>query len=278
MNETKTHTVLISLHNGLGDLILTFPYVNHLLAKNYIVTFETVTYNFDLIKYFFNESVNLIPYTHSLDYSQKYKQYDYVVNLNNIYRFNDMSKKFKDKHAMELNRQILVMFLFLNSHIRDVPNSLSLSNPFKIKKTLTNQILFFSNSRSADNRKINQLTLDNIKKFYKDRNDIIIDPRYSNLYELCEAINNAKLVVTVDTGTLHLSEILSTPWIGLFTNNCENILSKYYVHNKYIIKSNVHCSPCNYHGGGCDKNTNGEFECINGFDSTHIISTIENLV
>ena len=125
--------------------------------------------------------------------------------------------------------------------------------------------------------KINQITLDNIKIFYKDRNDVIIDPHYSNLYELCGSINNAKLVVTVDTGTLHLSEILSTPWIGLFTNNCENILSKYYTHNRSIIKSNIACSPCNYHGGGCPRNNDNEFNCINGFDSTQIISTIENL-
>jgi ADP-heptose:LPS heptosyltransferase len=270
-------SVLISLHNGVGDLILTFPYINHLLIKNYIVTFETVPYNFDLIKYFFKDSVKLISYTNQLNYLEKYKEHDYVVNLNNMYRLNDISKHFKDKHAMELNRQILVMFLFLNSNIKDVPDFLSLSNPFNFKKNPANQILFFSNSRSAENRKINQITLDNIKIFYKDRNDIIIDTHYSNLYEMCEAINNAKFVVTVDTGTLHLSEILSTPWIGLYTNNSENILSKYYIHNRSIIKSNIACSPCNYHGGGCDRNNDNEFNCINGFDSTQIISTIENL-
>lgn len=272
------NSVLISIHNGIGDLILTFPFIDYLLKNNYKVTFETVTYNFDLVKYFFNETVNLIPYTNQLDYLEKYKQYDYVVNLNNMYRLNDISKDFKDKHAMQLNRQILMSFLFLNSNIKDIPMSLSLSEPFKFNKNASNQILFFSNSRSADNRKINDITLDNIKLFYKDRNDVIIDPRYSNLYELCEAINNAKLVVTVDTGTLHLSEILSTPWVGLYTNNSENILSKYYIHNKYIIKSTIPCSPCNYHGGGCAKNINNEFECINGFDSNQIISVVENLI
>jgi ADP-heptose:LPS heptosyltransferase len=272
------NSVLISLHNGIGDLILTFPYIKNLLDKSYNITFETVSYNFDLIKYFFNENVNLIPYTNHLDYLEKYKQYDYVVNLNNMYRLNDISNHFKDKHAMQLNRQILMSFLFLNSNIKDIPMSLSLSEPFKFNKNPSNQILFFSNSRSADNRKINDITLDNIKSFYKDRIDVIIDPRYSNLYELCEAINNAKLVVTVDTGTLHLSEILSTHWVGLYTNNSENILSKYYIHNKYIIKSTVPCSPCNYHGGGCAKNNNNEFECINGFDSNQIISIVENLI
>lgn len=272
------NSVLISIHNGIGDLILTFPFIDYLLKNNYEVTFETVTYNFELVKYFFNETVNLIPYTNQLDYLEKYKQYDYVVNLNNMYRLNDISNHFKDKHAMQLNRQILMSFLFLNSNIKDIPMSLSLSEPFKFNKNPSNQILFFSNSRSADNRKINDITLDNIKSFYKGRIDVIIDPRYSNLYELCEAINNAKLVVTVDTGTLHLSEILSTPWVGLYTNNSENILSKYYIHNKYIIKSTVPCSPCNYHGGGCAKNNNNEFECINGFDSNQIISIVENLI
>lgn len=272
------NNILISLHNGIGDLILTFPHVKNLLDKSYNITFETVPYNFDLIKYFFNENVNLIPYTNQLNYLEKYKQYDYVVNLNNMYLLNDISNQFRDDHAKQLNRQILMSFLFLNSNIKDIPVSLSLSEPFKFNKNPSNQILFFSNSRSADNRKINDITLDNIKSFYKGIIDVIIDPRYSNLYELCEGINNAKLVVTVDTGTLHLSEILSTPWIGLYTNNSENILSKYYIHNKYIIKSTVPCSPCNYHGGGCAKNNNNEFECVNGFDSNQIISIVENLI
>jgi len=30
-------------------------------------------------------------------------------------------------------------------------------------------------------------------------------------------------------------------------------------------------------GGGCPRNNDNEFNCINGFDSTQIISTIENL-
>ena len=272
------NNILISLHNGIGDLVLTFPHIKNLLDKNYNITFETVHYNFDLIKYFFNENVNLIPYTNRLNCLEKCKQYDYVVNLNNMYLLNDIANQFRDDHAKQLNRQLLVYFLFRNSYINDLSPTLKLSDYFKFEKHPSNQTLFFSNSRFAENRKINEFTLNNIKKFYKYRSDVLIDPKYSNLHELCKSINNAKLVVTVDTGTLHLSEILSTPWIGLFTNNNENILSKYYIHQKSIIKSNVPCAPCNYHGGGCSRNDNNEFECINGFDSNQIISTIENLI
>lgn len=280
--------VLVSLHNGAGDLVITFPFVAHLLSKGYTVSYETVPGNFDLIRYFFKDVIQTIPYTESPNPINRFvknksddimfnvnREYDYVVNLNNMYYLNEISHKlYKNEHAKQLNRQVLVAFLFANSYLMDLPKSLVMSEYFRVPKNPTNQILFFTYSKAAENRRLNKKTIKELQCYYESDKNVLINPRYNTLYDLCDAINNAKLVITVDTAPLHISEILSTPWIGLFTNNSDSVLSQYYIHKKQIIMSNVMCSPCNYHGGGCNRNKNGEFDCIGGFDPKFIIETI----
>lgn len=284
--------LLISLHNGAGDLVITFPFVAHLLSKGYDITYETVKTNFSLIQYFFKDSVKIINYTESPNPLERFikiksddvlfnseRSYDYVVNLNNMYYLNEISHHlYDDKHAKMLNRQILVAFLFKNSYIMDIPSSLIMSNYFKFEKKTNNKILIFTYSKAAENRKLNPKIVEDLMLHYKNNEDVIINPIYRNLYDLCDNINNAKLVVTVDTAPLHISEILSTPWIGMLTNNSDDIISKYYIYKKDIIMSNVKCSPCNYHGGGCAKNTNYEYNCIYGFDLTTIVEKINNYI
>lgn len=272
--------VLISLHNGIGDLIITFPIINHLLHLDYEITYETVVYNFDLIEYFFDKRIKCIEYTNDSDPYKKYNNlYDFVVNLNNMYLLNHISHYYyKDDHAKRLNRQILTNFLFIHSYLKDIPKDLDMSRHFNISKVSNDNILFFTHSRSAENRKIYYELECELEKYYKDNKHVILNPKYSSLKELCENINNARLVVTVDTGTLHIAEILKTNWIGLFTNQSEDILTKYYKYGKQIIKSTTSCAPCNYHGGGCVRNESGEFNCIYGFDLHTIVDAVSKVI
>lgn len=284
--------VLISLHNGAGDLVITFPFVSHLLSKGYNVVYETTAPNFSMIQYFFKDSVKTITYTESPDPRNRFikiksddilfnynREFDYVVNLNNMYYLNEISHHlYDDERAKSLNRQILVAFLFKNSYIMDIPESLIMSNYFKFKKKSTDKILIFTYSKSAENRKLDAKTVESLKIYYENNTDVVINPIYENLYDLCDNINNAKLVVTVDTAPLHISEILSTPWIGMLTNNSDDIISKYYIFKKDIIMSNVKCSPCNYHGGGCVKNAKCEYDCIYGFDINTIVEKINKSI
>lgn len=275
--------ILISLHNGSGDLVQTFPFVEHLLRQNHDISYETVSVNFDLIRYFFSDTIRCIEYTESpnpidrfVHRQMKDSNYDYIVNLNNMYYLNEIAHHlYSDSHAKNLNRQVLISFLFANSYLMDLPKSLSPSLYFKIKKVPTNKILIFTYSKSAENRKLYEPYTNQLVEFYKNEPNVLVNPRFNNLYDLSENINNAKLVVTVDTAPLHISEILSTPWIGLLTNNSQNILTKYYQHGLNVISSNVQCAPCNYHGGGCKRNENYEFDCIGGFNVKSIIDEVE---
>lgn len=275
--------VLVSLHNGIGDLVITFPIIKHLLSFSYDVTYETVRNNFDLIEYFFGDKIQTVEYKDNIDPSKKYLDrtsdgplYDFVVNLNNMYLLNDISHYYyKDDHAKQINRQILANFLFINSYIKDIPQNLDMSSYFNVSKYQTNNIIVFTQSKSAENRKLHYDLVCKLVERYKNNDRVIIDPKYNNLKELCQNINDAKLVITVDTGTLHISEILKTNWVGLFTNFGENVLTKHYKYGTGIIQSNVPCSPCNYHGGGCNRNVDNQFNCIYGFDFESIIDIID---
>lgn len=275
--------VLVSLHNGIGDLIITFPIIQHLLSLDYDITYETVRNNFDLIEYFFKDKIQTIEYKDNIDPSKKYLNktsdeslYDFVVNLNNMYLLNDISHYYyKDPHAKQINRQILINFLFINAYIKDVPHDLDMSRHFDTFKYQTDNIIVFTQSKSAENRKIHYDLVCKLTNHYKCNTNVIIDPKYNNLKELCQNINDAKLVITVDTGTLHISEILKTNWVGLFTNFGENVLTKYYKYGIKIIQSNVPCSPCNYHGGGCNRNIDNQFNCIYGFNFESIVDVID---
>jgi ADP-heptose:LPS heptosyltransferase len=275
--------VLVSLHNGIGDLVITFPIIQHLLLLGYKITYETVRNNFDLIEYFFEDKIQKIPYIDDIDPSKKYLKktpddalYDYVINLNRMYELNEISHHYyNDFHAKQLNRQILVNFLFVNSYLIDVPRDLDMSRHFDIPKRKNNNIILFTQSKAAENRKIYYDLVCKLTDHYRDNNNVIIDPKYSNIKELCQQINDSKLIITVDTGTLHIAEILKTNWIGLLTNFEKNVLTKYYNYGQKIIQSNVPCSPCNYHGGGCDRNTDNQFNCTYGFSFESIVDVID---
>jgi len=275
--------VLVSLHNGIGDLVITFPIIQHLLLFGYKITYETVRNNFDLIEYFFEDKIQKIPYIDDIDPSKKYLKrttddalYDYVINLNRMYELNEISHYYyNDSHAKQINRQILVNFLFVNSYLIDVPRDLDMSRHFNIPKRKNNNIILFTQSKAAENRKIYYDLVCKLTEHYRNNNNVIIDPKYSNIKELCQQINDSKLIITVDTGTLHIAEILKTNWIGLLTNFEKNVLTKYYKYGQQIIQSNAPCSPCNYHGGGCDRNTDNQFNCTYGFSFESIVDVID---
>lgn len=133
---------LVSLHNGIGDLIITFSFVDHLLQCGYCVDYETVDKNFPLLNYFFNKNVKPIQYK-----TANRNEYDYIVDLNNAYSLNELSHFYKDDHAKTLNRQLLMAFLFKNANIKDLPQTFNMSASFKFPKDKTNNVLLFTRSK-----------------------------------------------------------------------------------------------------------------------------------
>jgi ADP-heptose:LPS heptosyltransferase len=270
--------ILISRHNGIGDIVMSIPFIFGLPTNEYDITFETNENNFKLIQYLIpNLKLKNIMVSPFNDYRITEEGYDILINLNRTIVCNSVSWVYKDLDALQLNQQILNYFIFA---LRGLPTPIELSPSAYIHKEKfpTNKILIFLNGSIA-NRTIGKKITSDIEKIC-DNKRIFLNPRYDNLQTLAEEINNAKFVLSVDTGTLHLAEALSTKWFGLFTTMNGSSRVKYYKHGSYI-QSNVKCSPCNNHaacGQNCIIHPETGFDCVNGFDSEFLIDKIrENI-
>ena len=86
----------------------------------------------------------------------------------------------------------------------------------------------------------NIITTKNLKKNFKTQNDNIICP--SNLNDLFEYIKNADLILTQDSGFMHIARYFKKKVIVLFGPTNPYIFTG---GNEIVIRdSNLKCSPC----------------------------------
>jgi ADP-heptose:LPS heptosyltransferase len=276
-------SVIISLHNGLGDIIMTFPFLFELLKSGYDVTFETTKDKMEWLQYMVPELKvkELLVIDVYSDCRTFEPGFDILINLNRMMFCNTAAYVLNDQIAMKLNQQVLLAMLF-NLHGLPFPTELSPSAYIHKEKHPTDKILVFAKSKKY-NRTVSKEILIELEKIC-DNKRIFLNPQYENYIKFTEEVNNAKFVLSVDTGALHLAEALSTKWFGLFTNMGGYTRTKYYKHGSYI-QSNVVCSPCNSHGriphGGddvCKLDNQNQYTCVSGFDVNFIINKVyENL-
>jgi len=265
--------VLISRHNGIGDIIMSIPFIFGLPSSEYDVTYETVEENFSLINYLIPnlklKKLTEIPFE---DYRVIQNGYDVLINLNRSILHNCMCWQYMDVDGLKSNQQVLYAFI-VSLHGLPVPINLSPSAYIHKEKHPTNKILIFTKS-TINNRSLSRRITDRLEELC-DNKQIFLNPWFDTKSKLAEEINNAKFVISVDTGTLHLAEALSTKWIGLYTNMSGITRVKYYKHGE-IIQSSAECSPCNFHGFRemCITKDN-KIECTYGFDVSFLINKIK---
>lgn len=267
--------IKISIHNGIGDIVKLFPYIQTLLLKEHKVTLQTVKYNHDLIKFFFDEKIVLEEWYNHWFHTQD-ERYDRVVNLNHLYGFNDVCvwKDFGEFKSMGIDPLICYEFLKVGLKKKDfLPEELSPSYLIDIKKEETSDIILFTKS-TAGNRTLNEKLVENLSKRYKDCKNIIIDPEYDNTRELAYNINNAKFVITMDTGPLHISEACKTKYHALLTIFSHNKFMKYYQHGTYSYPS-IECSPCDFHHNYCHKFGDSNYKCQDNFKFKKLVDIID---
>ena len=268
--------VLISRHNGIGDIIMTIPFVLGLSSNEYDVTYETIEENFGFIKYLIpNLKLKLlsVPSVYT-DCRAVEDGYDILVNLNRLMEGNNLAFRYQDVEGLALNQQILTAIIF-TLHGLPTPFELSPSAYIHKEKHPTNKILIFTNSTNS-NRSVSKRILGELEKVCNNR-QIFLNPKYESLIVLAEEINNAKFVMSVDTGPLHLAEALSTKWFGLYTNMSGITRVKYYKYGEFI-QSKAECAPCNYHAKNCRCSIELPFECTDGFDVNFLVNKIgENI-
>ncbi len=90
--------------------------------------------------------------------------------------------------------------------------------------------------------------------------------------ELAGIVNRATAIVSPDTGTMHLGEVLGRPTLGLFGNTNPQEVIQYYEHTVALSGNElVSCPPCLKHQGSCDK-------CMRAITPEMVVSAVLDLV
>jgi hypothetical protein len=268
--------VLVSRKNAIGDIVMAIPVLGRLLIDNrYDLTFETAEENFGLMQYLMPllKLKRTVVEPHE-DFRAVEEGYDILVNLNRTILHNCLCCQYKNFEGIDLDQHILYAFIAAMRGL-PVPDHLSPSDYINKKKYPTNKVLIFARG-SAQNRRLGDNIIKKLEKIC-DNKQIFIDPKYSDRAKLAEEINNAKFVMSVDTGPLYLAEALSTKWFGLYTNNNGVSRAKYYKYGTYI-QSNAKCSPCHNHAklnDICIPDPIKGFDCTHGFDVNFLINKIK---
>lgn len=94
-----------------------------------------------------------------------------------------------------------------------------------------------------------------------------------SLLETYNIIEHSKLIITNDTGLMHLASATKTPIIALFGSTTQNLGFTPLSNNFKIIEVDLECRPCTHIGR--DKCPKGHFNCMNLIDNSVIINSIE---
>lgn len=82
------------------------------------------------------------------------------------------------------------------------------------------------------------------------------------LRELCQAVARARLLVTNDTGPMHLAEALGVPVLSFFGPTVREFGFAPWRPESRILEMELNCRPCSLHGGrACPRN---HFRCLRG--------------
>ena len=116
--------------------------------------------------------------------------------------------------------------------------------------------------------------VENIAKLFKRNSNVSSLAGKTSFNELISIINNARFMITNDTGPLHIAYAVDTPVIGLF-GPCSPI--QYGMSNRSIsIYNKMYCSPCvhEFERPPC----NGNNQCLISIKQQQVLDSIKALL
>ena len=108
-----------------------------------------------------------------------------------------------------------------------------------------------------------------IKKKLPDGVDIIDLTGKTSLNELIYLIKDFDLIISSDTGTLHIAQIFNIPSVSIYTGNANFYETGPPIENSYVIHSKIHCYPCMQHEP-CIYN----YSCKNDIDPEDVFNLV----
>jgi heptosyltransferase-2 len=97
-----------------------------------------------------------------------------------------------------------------------------------------------------------------------------------SLLETAALLDRADLLVTNDTGVMHMAAALKTPVVALFGPTSGQLGFTPFRAPSIVIEKDLGCRPCSYHGSRrCPKS---HFNCMRFIESEEVIDSAETLI
>jgi hypothetical protein len=234
--------ILIARHNGLGDMVMLFPFIGTYLAAGHQVTVETHPRNHEFLRWVFPSVQTLActcdPYT---DFRQRQHGFDVLLNYNRLELIDGL---YRDLGLPALNWQLQCLAIALQAGLPRVADlSPSAYVDYPVKKVRGSVMVFTRSTHHS--RTMGPSVVDQLRQKYPNAT---IDPEYETQVGLAEHIAHADLVIGMDSGAIHVAEAFKTRWVCLHTTFDEASRHQFYKHG-VCHQSDHTSSPCYAHDG-----------------------------
>lgn len=238
--------ILITRHNGIGDVIAAMPLAMHFAHSWHEVEFHTVHNNHPIINALYPEIKTGDLHHDPGHRTPKAEGFDRFINLD---RFEPIDRYFVDIKHQHINIQAMYGILALQAGFddSDLPVELSPSVYTNYQRPKNNELLIFSES-THESRGIDPAIVDQIVALKSKDYTVVVNPKYDSKLQLLQAIASAQQVIGCDSGPIHLAEATKTPWTCFHTTFDNYTRHKYYHYGK-VKESYIECSPCHSHVG-----------------------------
>ena len=246
-------------NGGIGDVLMTAPFVKVLLDNKIDVIYQTAENKFGWLKL-------AVPGIRTEPISNVHPSDHLVFNLCVV----ALDMTIVQGHgltALNFQQSLLASLVF---HQLPVPADFKSMTPSIVGGHWSNIIpngkpILFTSSMCAPSRLIGR----EIVAFIISHWDVEVNPVFDSEEALFNGIAGSSLVIAPDTGPIHIAETTRTPWVCLNTSMAKTSRFLYYTGGQ-VINTMASCSPCQLHNG-CSTN-----HCVNEFDLQAVSDAIKS--
>lgn len=313
MKDTKK--LLIVRFSALGDLLLTTgiaKYIkNSINCELHLLTYKDFA-EFATFSPYFDKVIPIdrkLPFKKYIDFLQEYlSEYDYIVDLQGKFRSKFLRfttnaeyysyKKFTFKRRLfvkyrlfkeQLKDHVVLRYFSPLKELTNTSPSIEELRPYlKIEEKIHKHYILihpFASKQTKIWDKFPQLVIELNKRGVKPviigKGNFVCDGEYISktgelsANELLQIIGGAKVLITTDSGPMHIAVALNTKVVAIFGSTTREFGFYPDFEGCEVLEKDIECRPCHVHGlDSCPK---GDFRCMRDISVEDVLMKLDEL-